>query len=368
MFPHGRHFGRKKKEKIMALNSKFDPSELQQIGEVPNIFGPPSPLYATPITPKENTLRLYEGKTPMWAPFSGGERNMFMLACDPENQARSPEGGVDGYGVEWVFVPQVGGAMVKPGNPKVLDINHWEDYVTIPDPDTWDWEGYVKNTLPNFNDTLCSMMAAPGCLFERLIACMDFDKAIVALIDDDQKEGVHRFFRAVTEVHKKTYKNVKKWFNPEIVNFNDDWGSQRAQFFSNATYREMILPYVKEIAEYVHSLGMYFDLHSCGFVEPLIPLIIEAGLDSWGGQPLNDKWKLKQQYGDKFLFTAHLTMDPNATEAEMDAAVEEFINTIGADNRCIVEIFGGPAALRNKVYVASRKNFDKLVAEGKAIL
>jgi hypothetical protein len=36
--------------------------------------------------------------------------------------------------------------------------------------------------------------------------------------------------------------NVKKWFNADIVNFNDDWGSQRAEFFSVDTAREMLLP------------------------------------------------------------------------------------------------------------------------------
>ncbi len=352
----------------MGLDKKFDKSELEVKKSIPQLFGPPAPIWSTPITPRENLLRLYEGKTPMWAPFAFGETNMFMVSCDPENQARSPQGGVDGYGVEWVFVPDAGGAMVKPGNPKVTDISDWENCVTIPDPDTWDWEKCAEETKKNFDEDLAVSCAVPGCLFERLIACMDFEGAVVALIDEEQQEDVHRFFRAVTDVHKKTYTNLKKWFNPDVVNFNDDWGSQRAQFFSNETYREMIFPYVKEIADHVHSLGMYFDLHSCGFVEPLVPMIIEAGLDSWGGQPLNDKAKLKELYGDKFIFTIHMSMDPDATEEEVDQWVQQFIEGPGKDNRCLVEVMGGPKDLKAKIYEASRKNFDRLVAEGKAIL
>ena len=350
----------------MALDTKFDIKELTPKGEIPGMFGPATPVYDTPITHKENTLRFYQGNTPMWAPFAFGDTNMLMASCDPENQARSPKGGIDGYGIEWVYVEQAGGAMVKPGNPVIQDINHWEDYVHIPDPDTWDWEGCYNEASKKFRDDMCVFVAVPGCLFERLIAGMDFGNAALALIDEDQQEGVHRFFREVTKVHKKTYSNLKKWFNPEIVNFNDDWGSQRAQFFSNDTYEEMILPYTKEIGKHVHSLGMYWDLHSCGFVEPLVPFMIEAGFNSWGGQPLNDKWKLKQMYGDRFIFTANVSCDMEATEEEMDAVVDNFIKTIGADNRCLVEA-RGPAALREKLYVASRQNYDRLLAEGKVI-
>ncbi|MBR6802131.1 MAG: hypothetical protein IKM61_10365 [Eubacteriaceae bacterium] len=349
---------------------KFDKSELEIKREVAQPFGPPTKLFSTPITPKENRMLLYSGKTPMWAPFTGGETNGWRAWCDPENIARSnPEGGrgIDGYGIEWVFVPSAGGAMVKPGNPTVTDISEWEKCVTIPNPDEWDWEATKKQAEESRDPELMDVVNVPGCLFERLIACMDYEGAVVALIDEDQKEDVHRFFRAVTEVHKKTYSNIKKYMNPQVVNFNDDWGTQKAQAFSTETYKEMILPYVKEIADHVHSLGMYFDLHSCGVIEPFIPYIAELW-DSWGGQPLNDKVKLKELYGDKMIFTIHMSMDPNATEEEVDAWVEEFIKGPGADNRCLVEVREGPASLKAKIYEASRKNYDRLVEEGKAIL
>lgn len=352
----------------MGLYDKFSPEELTVKGTVPGFFGPPADVFTTPITPRENTLRLYSGKTPMWTPFSSGDYTMLMLDCDPENQARSPGGGgKDGWGVEWVFVEVVGGAMVKPGNPKVLDINHWEDYVTPPDPDTWDWEGCYERNKDKLSSERVTYINVPGCLFERLIAVMDFDNAIVALIDDEQKDAVHRFFRTVTDIHKKFYTNCKKWFNADIVNFNDDWGSQRAEFFSVPTVREMLLPYVKELVEHVHSLGMYWDLHCCGKVENFVPLFIEAGMDSWGGQALNDKYALKQKYGDKFIFTHGPTVAPDASEAELDAAVADFMATCGSDNRIICD-WGQNPALRRKLYEASRKNFDRLVSEGKAIL
>ena len=72
---------------------KFTPDELVAKKYVPNRMGGQTAVLSTPITPKENLLNMYAGKTPMWAPFSGSETNTVMLDCDPENTARSRASG-----------------------------------------------------------------------------------------------------------------------------------------------------------------------------------------------------------------------------------------------------------------------------------
>ncbi len=342
----------------------FTEDELEVTGTLAGFMKPER--YNTPITPRENMLRLYRGKTPMWIP-SPWEAASIKIDCDPENVARSPSGGVDGYGVEWIFVKTAGGAMVKPGNPKVPDISEWEKYITVPDPETWDWAGaYEKQKDALADPTLFTTVTFGSCLFERLIAVMDFENAAMALVDDDQKEGVHRFLRAVTDYRKKYYTLVKKWFDPDGVNFNDDWGSQRAEFFSRETAAEMLVPYVKESVACAHELGMYVDLHCCGFVEGFVPFFIEEGFDTWGGQPLNDKPKLKKMYPDSLVFTHQIDERPDASDEEIDAAVAKFMEEFGYDNR---GFYGGfDPRYRRKVYEASRRNYDRLVAEGKAVV
>lgn len=347
----------------MAID-RFTPDELESRGSFSGYFK--VPRFNTPITPRENMLRLYQDKTPMWIP-SPGEMATIMVECDPENIARSPSGGVDGFGVEWIFVESAGGAMVKPGNPIVKDINEWEKYVTVPDPEQWNWEACYENQKEKLSDpTLMHGINFGSCLFERLIAVMDFENAAMALIDEDETEAVHRFFRAVTDYRKKYYTLCKKWFNPDCVNFNDDWGSQRAEFFSKETAREMLVPYVKESCDCAHSLGMYIDLHSCGFVEGFVPFFIEEGFDSWGGQPLNDKPKLKKMYPGHFIFTHSVDIPDDASDEEIDAEVKKFMDEFGYDNR-------GYCSCKNerflkKLYEASRINYDRLVRDGKAIL
>ena len=118
----------------------------------------------------------------------------------------------------------------------------------------------------------------------------------------------------------------------------------------------MLLPYMKEIADHMHSLGIYFDFHCCGFVENLVPIMIEAGMDSWGGQELNDKWALKQKYQDQLIFTDTPLVPDDATEEETQRAVDEFMKKSGADNKILVEPFTGPKCLTEKLYTATRKN------------
>ena len=263
------------------------------------------------------------------------------------------------FGVEWVY--ESGGAMVRPGNPKVPDIERWEEYIQVPDPDQWDWAGCYERQKEEIQPDTVTMFKMFGNYFERLISLLDFENAAVAMIDEDQKPAVHRLFRAITDLNKKMIRNMKAYFDIQLINFHDDWGSQRAPFFSRATVEEMLLPYMKETAEYMHSLGIYFDFHCCGCVESLVPVMIEAGVDSWEGQDsINDKIALKKQYGDQILFAMAPKVAENATEEEMDQAVDAYMREFASDGRAIVRLGFQSDVLQKKLYIASRKQYASL--------
>ncbi len=340
----------------MGKTYPYQEAEVQNPGTMKTFFGQELDVFHTPITPKENALMLYQGKKPLWAPNRITDFNMLMFDVDLDNKARGPEGGPDKLGVEWVFVPVVGGSMVRPGNPVVPNINRWEDFIQMPDVDRWDWAGCYERQKDQLDPNRVNVAGMLGNYFERLISLMDFDNAAVAMIDEEQQEGVHRLFRELTKVYKKMISYMKQYFDIDMINFHDDWGSQRASFFSRETAEEMILPYMKEIVDHMHSLGIYFDFHCCGFVENLVPVMIAAGMDSWGGQELNDKWALKQKYGDSMIFTDTPVLSETAAEEETDTAITQFMEKSGADNRILVEPFVGPKCLTEKLYTATRKN------------
>ena len=97
----------------------------------------------------------------------------------------------------------------------------------------------------------------------------------------------------------------------------------------------MIVPYLKRLTAHCHSKGIFFDLHSCGKNDLLVPAYIEAGVDSWSGQNLNDKETLYEQYGDSIILgiESELPWIPGATpepEAALSAA-RRFVNKYGSN-------------------------------------
>jgi len=67
---------------------------------------------------------------------------------------------------------------------------------------------------------------------------------------------------------------------PDGIWFYEDMGFKERPFMSPAMYREMIFPAHRKTIAFAHSLGLPVLMHSCGFVEPLLPHIIEAGIDA----------------------------------------------------------------------------------------
>lgn len=89
---------------------------------------------------------------------------------------------------------------------------------------------------------------------------------------------------------------------PDGVWFYEDMGFKERPFMSPDMYRELILPGHKKTIDYVHSLGLPVIMHSCGYVEPLIPGIIDAGVDCLQVIEIKagmDLLRIKKNFGDR---------------------------------------------------------------------
>ncbi len=354
------------------MQCQFDQKELEAIGTY-NADYPHAPQltkYNTPITPRENYLRMFKGQKPLWMP-AHTDNQYFGPNCLPDVIARGiagsynadpvdldHAGGPDMLGVEWVFVPEVNGAMPKPGFKLVPDMDHWEDYVTFPDVNSWDWAGSAERNKDFIHQGLATSFVIHNGLFERLISIMDMEDALMALIDDDQKPAVHRFFDRLCDLYEEIICNAKKWFDSDIIWFHDDWGSQINSLFSLDTCREMIVPYLKRVVDCAHQNGLYVELHSCGKNENLVPAMIEAGIDAWRGQPvINDKKMLFEKYGDKIILGIEPTRLPADTGdmERLEKDCREFTERYAASGRVYCSMFKMPPKARDLIYKMSRE-------------
>ena len=356
----------------------FDARELTVIGEAPGRFGgPPTPIYSYPVTMKEAVLALYR-KEPVWQ-ITGFENRLFAPMLVPDNVARAfvleeqqfdvenATGGKDMFGIEWEYVPSAFGSMIRPGSPLLEDANEWKEKLVWPDIDSWDWKGSAEKN----NDTYLASDHYNCCWFqtgwfERLITFLDFEGALMALVDEDQKEAVKELFEKLTRTYIRIFDNYIEYF-PKIDGFtiHDDWGSQKDTFFSPAVVEEMIVPYMRKVTDFIHSKGKFCEFHSCGHIYKQVPNMIAAGWDSWIGQSMNDTQSIYKKYGDKIIIgvTPDLFDPAEVTEEEQRAAARNYADQFCDRSKPSILNYAGAVLLtpayREELYARSRQKYGE---------
>ena len=352
----------------------FSPTELIQVGHYPTgrPNEPVSPIMNSPISARENLLAFLSDGDPLWMPHQV-ERLMFNPSILPDNIARGfitesmpfdfrEFGGKDMFGVEWEFDPAARGSMVRQGNPLVTDLSSWEEQVVFPNPDDWDWEGSAAANRELLSGGLTIVSTIFTGLVERLISFVDMENALVALVDEDDQEAVHRLFNRLCEFYDDLFGRLKHWYHCDVVWFHDDWGSQRGPLFSPETGRKMVLPYLKRIVASAHRNGLYFELHSCGKIEPMVPLMIEAGVDMWAGQEINDKEVLANTYPHGIRFGIDpRPLSPDADEDTVRSEIRRLLDTYPNRN-VFVGLHRGLHPLEYQIlYEESRKRYCQVI-------
>lgn len=354
----------------------FSEKELEVLGELPPEFEglESTKIYNTPISNKENWKLLFREKHPVWVPgdidntfFSptvipdSGARALVVEAIpfDPDSQG----GGPDMYGTEWVYQPQQMGSMVRPGVPRVADMNDWKEIVKRPDIDAWDWEASAKANREylSVDRYICCQLLSGW--FERLISLMDFAEAALALIDEDQQDAVHEFLDATSDDMCKIIDKICEYM-PEVDGFviHDDWAGQASPFFSQDTAMEMIVPHMRKVTDHIHAKGKFAELHSCGHGETRIEAIIAAGWDAWAPQPMNDVPALYEKYGNKIVLMLDPGVLPEDDEPTQREKARAFAHRFCKPGKVAIpggELYINLPAFVEELYIETRKIFSE---------
>ncbi|MBO4359750.1 MAG: hypothetical protein J5822_02615 [Eubacteriaceae bacterium] len=287
---------------VNKRKTPFQESELTVIGGKSGLFptSPKTPIFNTPISIRENALSVFKDKKPMFAVTTNDFTNINIPQFN--NHLARGRDADDVFGIHWTFVPEVGGSISHGGNPKFEDANDWKDAITMPNVDEWDWAGDVETVgIPDTRFALNTTFVN-GFGFERLISLMDFMNAAIAVADEDQYDAMYDLVGQLYDVGIACCKKIFELY-PFIdgITFHDDWGSQKAPFFSDEVARTIFLPHMKRFCDFIHANGRYTEIHSCGHTESRVDVFIEAGIDTWQMQILNDFDMLYKTVGDKMV-------------------------------------------------------------------
>lgn len=128
---------------------------------------------------------------------------------------------------------------------------------------------------------------------------------------------------------------------PDGFFFYEDMGFKHKPFMSPAMYKDIVWPSHKKQFDYAHSLGCPVMVHSCGFVEPLVPGLIEAGMDCLQAMEVKagmDLVELKKKYGDRIAFCGGMdirTLESNDIQ-QVEAELQKKLPTAMADGGYIL--------------------------------
>jgi uroporphyrinogen decarboxylase len=117
---------------------------------------------------------------------------------------------------------------------------------------------------------------------------------------------------------------------PDGIWFYEDMGFKHRPFMSPAMYKEIIQPGHRLTIDFAKSLGLPVIMHSCGYVEPLVGGMIEAGIDCLQVIEIKagmDLLKLYRDYGDRLSFMGGIDVreiysnDFARVDAELEAKI-----------------------------------------------
>ncbi len=158
-----------------------------------------------------------------------------------------------------------------------------------------------------------------------------FNRMMIMLFKDEKT-----VFKILDNLHKIRMEQAKILceIGVDVVCDGDDVGMQKSMMISPQMWRKFLKPYYRELIHLVHKRGAYFLFHSDGWIEPIIPDLIEIGVDILNPiQPeCMDPAKIHEKYGDKLCFDGTISVQrtlPFGTVQDVINEVKERIRTIG---------------------------------------
>jgi len=165
--------------------------------------------------------------------------------------------------------------------------------------------------------------------FECMHPVCGHEEMLVGMLDDPEwiLDMADTFITLSMQLHKMLF---EKEGLPDGFFYYEDMGFKDKPFMSPGHYRELIFPSHKRAFDTVHSLGLKAIVHSCGFIEPLIPHLIDAGMDCLQVIEVKagmDLLRIHRNHGDKIVLMGGIDVralysnDKTVIDEELEAKI-----------------------------------------------
>ncbi len=233
-----------------------------------------------------------------------------------------------------------------------------------PNPD-WMDVSHIAAEAQRFHDEYAILGGEWAPFWHDAIDLMGMDTLMLMMYDapdivDALLGHIVDYYAAIS---RRTFEAAAAWI--DIFFIGNDFGSQVGPLLSEPLFRRFLLPPLKRLIDLGHEYGLKVLLHCCGGFEPLIPAMIEAGLDGLQGLQPNCRGmnpaQLKTDYGDKLLLMG-------AINSQM--IIEGTPDTVRAETRRILDLMkpgGGYVACPSHDYVLVETPVDNLLAVYEAV-
>ena len=218
------------------------------------------------------------------------------------------------------------------GQPRSYLIESWEDLkrLRVPDPRAPSRFAGVEAFTEAYRDRF--RLASLGLSGFTTMWCLrEFDRLMLDL--------------AVDPAHVAELADVVYGFEEELISqlplygfdavaFFDDWGTQSGLLISPGLWRSIFKPRYARQFELAHRLGLHVYFHCCGQISPIIPDMIEIGVDLLNlSQPnLYDIAEIGRLYGGRVCFVcpvSYQTTSITGTREDIFRDVRTLVDHLG---------------------------------------
>ena len=173
------------------------------------------------------------------------------------------------------------------------------------------------------------MLLSSWHVFQDMLNLCGHENLLFGMADDP--EWIDDMIKTIGDLsihmHEELFSRVGK---PDGLYIMEDLGYKYSPFFSPAMFRRFFKPVYTRFADFAHANGLKLFFHSCGFIEPLLPDLVETGIDCLTAMEHKagmDVKRIAKNFGDRIALVGGLDVRELESNdiGRVEALLEDYI-------------------------------------------